>query len=284
MIRYVLPLLLVLALSMPLAARADALSGQNLNFNYVASNRDGVGMVRAFDDGKRTVVQFVDLAQQRPMLTTLSGTTILYRSIGNYAVMGGIEQRFRVYSEGQMSIVSEIGLPPAESPTQRVADVTTQPLTVSAPKAAAVQASPPPAPGGMAGFHATGATPVPTRASTAVARAKPADTPTAPAQPDPKSAPLPTWTIHRGETLSAALSAWCKRAGWDPPQWTSPYNQTALASVAFRGTFTGAVQQLFQAYKAAGAGEAGYHPLRVQLYVDQHLLRVIPATTDQDAR
>ena len=160
-----------------------------------------------------------------------------------------------------------------------------------------VDTPPPSAAPGMAGFHATGAKPVFATVRVREATAPhPAEqltvgriihaTPAKPAAlpPPPKPKPLPTWTIQRGETLSAALAAWCKRAGWDPPQWTSPYNQTALASVAFRGTFTGAVQQLFQAYKAAGAGEAGYHPLRVQLYVDQHLLRVIPATTDQDAR
>ena len=282
-------LALALALAVPMA-HARGLSDRDLNFNYIASNRDGIGMVRAFDDGKRTIVQFVDLAQQRPMLTELNGTAIPYRAIGNYAVMDAIEPRFRVYSEGQMSVVSEIGLPPATLPASPAAGVETQPLESSPlQRALVVAAAPTPPPGTAKVPSAPKVAPTHrvqtvvlgadnTRAQVAApAPSMPPHKPKPRAPTAPPTQPPPAWTVHRGETLHAALATWCKRAGWQLPQWDVRFNQSALASVTFHGTFVSAVTQLFDAYTQAARTQPGFHPLRVQVLIDEHLIHVMLA-------
>lgn len=64
-------------------------------FDYASEHRvDGV--IRAFDDGERAVVQFVDLAHAQPRFTDQAGAPIEYEIRGQYAVLPDIPQTFTV--------------------------------------------------------------------------------------------------------------------------------------------------------------------------------------------
>ncbi len=61
-----------------------------LCFRYVLTNSEGIGLIRAFDHQKTTVLQFVDLEHQEPLIVDEAGSQIEYQRIGQYAVLPGI--------------------------------------------------------------------------------------------------------------------------------------------------------------------------------------------------
>jgi len=67
-----------------------------LSFRYVVSNAEEIGLIRAFDHQKTTVLQFVDLEHQNPFVTDEAGSQIEYQRIGQYAILPGIYASFTV--------------------------------------------------------------------------------------------------------------------------------------------------------------------------------------------
>ena len=64
-------------------------------FDYkMAQRADGV--IRAFDDGRQAIVQFVDLEKSRPMFAGEDGNPIEYEIRGQYALLPTIISRFKV--------------------------------------------------------------------------------------------------------------------------------------------------------------------------------------------
>lgn len=64
-------------------------------FDYASEHRVE-GVIRAFDDGERAVVQFVDLAHAQPRFTDQAGAPIEYEIRGQYAVLPDIPATFMV--------------------------------------------------------------------------------------------------------------------------------------------------------------------------------------------
>lgn len=61
-----------------------------LSFRYVLTNAEGIGLIRAFDHQKTTVLQFVDLEHQNPLIADEAGSQVEYQRIGQYAILPGI--------------------------------------------------------------------------------------------------------------------------------------------------------------------------------------------------
>lgn len=70
-------------------------STSSYRFDYkMAQRADGV--IRAFDDGRQAIVQFIDLEKSRPMFATASGTPIEYEIRGQYALLPSVFSHFTV--------------------------------------------------------------------------------------------------------------------------------------------------------------------------------------------
>lgn len=70
-------------------------SPSSYRFDYRAMQRvDGV--IRAFDDGRQTIVQFVDLEKSKPMFAGEDGSAIEYELRGQYALLPAIIPGFSV--------------------------------------------------------------------------------------------------------------------------------------------------------------------------------------------
>ena len=61
-----------------------------LCFRYVVTNSEGIGLIRAFDHQRTTVLQFVDLEHQNPLIIDEAGNQVEYQRIGQYAILPGI--------------------------------------------------------------------------------------------------------------------------------------------------------------------------------------------------
>lgn len=68
----------------------------------------------------------------------------------------------------------------------------------------------------------------------------------------PPAAVSEQWSISAGESLSAGLSEWCKRAGWRLV-WHLPQDWSAPADTEFTGSFLDAARQLTQALSDNGS-------------------------------
>ena len=67
-----------------------SVSPSGLAFRYVVTNSEGIGLIRAFDHQKTTVLQFVDLEHQNPLIIDEAGSQVEYQRIGQYAILPGI--------------------------------------------------------------------------------------------------------------------------------------------------------------------------------------------------
>ncbi len=103
-------------------------------FDYRAEQRAD-GVIRAFDDGKQAIVQFIDLERSRPMFTDQNGASLEYEIRGQYAVLPEIPPRFTVTTAAGAVTFHYQGTPPAPVPTPASDD-------------SGVVTEPPPAPAG----------------------------------------------------------------------------------------------------------------------------------------
>lgn len=75
-------------------------------YNYTVENRAGAGVLRAFDDGESTIVQFVDLDRQAPTMTDNAGKPLAYSHMGEYAVVHGIYPWISVKVRGEQALIT----------------------------------------------------------------------------------------------------------------------------------------------------------------------------------
>lgn len=72
---------------------ATSLTGSGLRFDYVAENGRAIGLVRAFDDGAQTVLQFVGDVPTGLILTGQDARPLVFERRGQYAVLQGVQGR-----------------------------------------------------------------------------------------------------------------------------------------------------------------------------------------------
>lgn len=249
-----------------------ASAASRYDFGYQVSQANAVGIVRAFDDGKNTVIAFGDLASAKPTITTTDGTPVRYRAVTNYAVLPGIEHDLLIYGSGKVASVhyGDTPVSPKAIASRSTAwdeamnleiqrqdqlrDLTSNkqqkldsPTTVSTSRPAS---SPPTkdvhGPLAKALPWAPAAAPS-TRTAAVVTVQKPA---------------AMAWTIKQGETLTQALNDWAAKAGYSVV-WNADHTFNIEASASFDGNFIKAVTELFAAYKDADRAVV------VDLYPDQ---------------
>lgn len=254
-----LPTIFALFIAVVLAAgnaAADTLPS-HLRFNYVGDTLPTVGVVRVFDDGKRTILQFADLEHAQPSITDASDHALPFRTVGNYAVLDTLAPMLRIRALGHdaSTHLASYTPPPAASkpPVFAHEQKTVSTEATSAPKTAAV-------------------TPVAKAAANAQAKPK-----AAPATVSAKAvAPLPSpWTLRKGEMLSGVLARWSQYAGWNPPQWRSEWDFPIQADARLDGTFQQATAELLNAYR--NTRNPADHPLHAYFYLSQRLIVVVDA-------
>lgn len=115
-----------------LRTTADDANAHTFRFNHNVTNRAGVGVLRAFDDRSKTVIQFVDIERQKPEIFDKAGEKVPYNTVGQYAIINGTPAWFMIKVHGETSIVTN--LDPA--PTRAAAGATAPPAqTVAAAQA-----------------------------------------------------------------------------------------------------------------------------------------------------
>jgi hypothetical protein len=273
---------IVVSTNAPAAGRYD--------FGYQISQGNAVGIDRAFDDGKNTVIAFNDLAATKPTITTIDGTPVRYRSVTNYAVLSGIHHDVLVYGSGKVASVhygdaaiSPKAIAARSSAWDAAMDLEVQrqeqlqDLAANKQKSAASVA--PTAPAATTAVP-TITTPVSTSRPASSPPTKDAQGPLAKALPwtpaatpmsrtaavitlqKPVAPPAPAWTIKQGETLTQALNDWAKKAGYSVV-WNADHTFPIEAAASFDGDFISAVRTLFDAYKDSD------RPVVADLYPDQ---------------
>ncbi len=276
-------LLIALALCGTLARPAKA--EESINTAYVVTNQYGIGVVRAFDDGDNTIIEFADLDRQQPVLTDTAGKKVRWHRVGEYAVLPGIVSRVTIAANGQVGVAqaaadlqSTARLDP--SPSQ----FGTEPLQVSTPARSPAAKTVATGATVVAGGDAHSAKPI---SKGAVSKALPweprpaaettADTKTAPVKEAPKPAPKPvvlpppTWQARVGSTLRESMQAWAAQAGWTLRWEAAGLDYPIAAPLHFTGTYVSAASAAISAYAHAD------RPLWVCLYTQQHLTRVTDA-------
>ena len=90
-------------------------------FDYASEHRIE-GVIRAFDDGERAVVQFVDLAHAQPRFTDQGGAPIEYEIRGQYAVLPDIPATFTVQTVDGKATFHYMGVVAAPPQEEKSAD------------------------------------------------------------------------------------------------------------------------------------------------------------------
>ena len=103
--RFLLTVLLAACLLTACAGRSTV-PPSALAFRYVVSNSQEIGLIRAFDHQKTTVLQFVDLEHQKPLIVDEAGSQVEYQRIGQYAVLPGICASLTVRVQDQTGTIT----------------------------------------------------------------------------------------------------------------------------------------------------------------------------------
>jgi len=277
-----------------LSLAANAAMQGRYDFNYHVDNASGVGIVRAFDDGKNTVLAFSNLASTAPSFTASDGSPIAFRAIDNYAVLPGIQHNVLIFVRGVTGHL-QYGAPAATPVTPVAVE------TPSLPRPVPVLA-PPPAPKApvaanplVTPINATGAaktapvapavatkptTEAEVGKTTTDTKAKPSAAQTFATQGIAERPPVPApvtpvvvYSIRAGQTLRQAVEQWAVKAGYKVV-WQPDYAFDIEADASFPGDFITAVTALFDAYRQAK------QPLFVDIYPSQHLV-VVSASAEK---
>jgi hypothetical protein len=287
--RLIALLALSLAITSAFAGTPVDAARSALNFNYTTAGREGVGLLRAFDDGHKTILQFVHMNDHKPTITSVDGTPIAYKNMGDYAVLPTLYREVRIYVDDKIATVKSATASPVQIAQQEVphTPATPQPpLPTLAPSQKTIID-----PYDMASSNT--AHPPATRAqpSAAVGHASPAATAaissgtsrtsfTVEQLPPATSTPaLTVWIAHRGDWLSDTIAAWSKKAGWQVPVWTLHFDNGNKADypipsdLTLDGNFQDATTTLVKAF--IGADPTA--PMDVKINPDQRVIIVTNA-------
>lgn len=263
-------------LAMALAVSNTAAAATNYSFDYTLTGASALGIDRAFDDGKNTVLRFINTISDhdRPTVTGADGTVLQTRVIGPYLVLPGVQHHVLVYSKGIVAQVQQ-GTPPPRYPSPH--DFAAQ----AAP--APVAPAPAPAPSVQSGPHriapiivTSSVGGIPTGSSVAIGTAEVSGaTATAAggfAIVTDEPPPQPVWEAKTGSTLRTTTEAWAKKAGWSVRWLLANGDDYEIEGSTHVGEFTDAIAKLYAPYFAPSFNDS--KPLHVKAYAKQKILVV----------
>lgn len=264
-----------LSASALIAGFTCAAMGAELNTDYAVSNQGGLGITRAFDDGANTVLAFVDLDAQSPVLTDASGKKIPFQRVDSYAVLPGHFTEVRVTMGKETGVVKAASNQAAlDRPILPVAQVG-RGSTGSSPAATPVStAASPPNSGPVSSTAGSSRQPLPmldpakqplvnaydvasqgakpTAKSPATVSGVPAPTTAAPPAASSMPAPAkptaaPAWEGAAGSDAKTMLTAWAAKANWHV-EWDFERTFPIPSAVRYEGDFVSAVSAHFTVY------------------------------------
>lgn len=272
------------------AVAHPVIAASQYTFDYTVTGADALGITRAFDDGKNTVLAFVNAIphDDRPTVTAADGSPLQTRVIGNYLVLPGLQRHVLIYSKGVVAQVQYGSAPPpyrpapppyapqyAQAPATPVPYVPAPPAVAPAPKRTVIFTS------SVAGVQT--APPVVwrgTAAPGALAAAAPSSAPTIAAESPrgglaviaDETPPLPVWTVKAGSTLRTTTDAWAKRAGWTVRWNLKNGDDYEVSPATYTAEFTDALADLYAPYFAPSFNDN--KPLRVRAYAKPKIIVV----------
>lgn len=213
-----------------------------IRFDYQANNREEVGLIRGFDDGYKTILQFISLDRSTVELYDTDNTLIPgVRRIGSYLVLPRIYRTVFVRIGKKEAVVIRDS---ADNPDIQLGQAPKGAPPISAESLAASSAA------------AAGATPVMVKASAPANPAPAAVTvsavPPAPAAPEARPVKsFPLWEIQaRDLSVYSAFRRWARSSGWQI-SWEIPVDYPATVLHQSSGTFEDAVDSVLAAYAKA---------------------------------
>lgn len=282
--------LLAIAITTAIATGNPARAA-NYSFDYTTAGTAALGIDRVFDDGKDTVLRFVNpiSAADRPTVTTADGTVLQTRVVANYLVLPGVQRHVLIYSKGYAAQIQhgrapDVYLPPAQQswPSAPVAPPTAasfEPVAMvpsTAERASeAHRTAPVIVTSSVAGIQTAQPVAVGTPATAAL-----------PAKPDPDAArpggglslvsdelpPLPTWEAKAGSTLRTTTEAWAKQAGWTVRWLLNDGDDYEVDAVKYSGDFAESLAKLYAPYFAPSFNND--KPLHVKAYAKPKVIVV----------
>lgn len=248
----------------------------NLDLNYQITNSNEVGVVRAFDNGAKTVLVLSDSKNGQPTVMLPDGTPVQYHVVNDYAILPGIEHHLMVYLHGQAGQVNYAGAPVDHGALNAWQPPVSQQPASPAPMAGVnLQAAPYPrccingaatTQRAIVGSATSTSTALPQPGASPPAGAAKTNTPATTTQlgstsqavaavADPAPAmPAPVWRAPAGQTLRSVLAMWSTRAGWTTPVWDKNLDTVDYAipaDITLSGTFEDAIRTLMRPFAHA---------------------------------
>jgi flagellar motor protein MotB len=100
------------------------------NYNYGIEGGNQTGLVLAFDDGKRTVLQFLNIDRTQPRIYAPGGGELTYRAVGQYAILETIEELLVIRSGAQESRVYAVKRRQPNQAMMQPANLVAQPKVI----------------------------------------------------------------------------------------------------------------------------------------------------------
>lgn len=272
-------------LAMALAVSNTAAAATNYSFDYTLTGASALGIDRAFDDGKNTVLRFINTISDhdRPTVTGADGTVLQTRVIGPYLVLPGVQRHVLVYSKGIVAQVQQ-GTPPPRYPSPYDFAAQAAPAPIAP---VPVAPAPAPAPAAQVGPHrmapivvTSSVGGIPTGSSVAIGTAEVSGvTATGAASAaggfaivTDEPPPQPVWEAKAGSTLRTTTEAWAKQAGWSVRWLLANGDDYEIEGSTHVGEFTDSIAKLYAPYFAPSFNDS--KPLHVKAYAKQKIIVV----------
>lgn len=109
------------------ATQGDKATVSSLRFSYTTEGGKAIGLVRAFDIGERTALQFVTDPPEALQVFDGEGKPLAYQHIGQNAVLPGLYSQVRVQIGPTSATVKSTVKKPIQQPTPEPAAATVVP-------------------------------------------------------------------------------------------------------------------------------------------------------------
>lgn len=242
---------------------ADEQRKSAIRLNYHLYNRESVGLVRAFDDGQKTILQFTELDDIVVEVVDDEGKPVKgVRRIGMYLVTPALHRSLFVRANGKEAAV----VCDAPDSPEFVLGVVNKDQVRAVPVAQSVSPKEEVVAMTTATAGKLAATPVQVASPAPSVAASPAAVVTQPV-PAP-AAPLPTWSITVADkSVRGLLERWSKTSGYQL-LWEVPVDLELNANA----TLTGSYEDALNSVLASLANSA--YPVEAMIY-DNRAVRVV---------
>ncbi|MCD0253111.1 TcpQ domain-containing protein [Xanthomonas campestris pv. campestris] len=266
-------------------AAADSAAATPYSFDYTVTGANAFGIERVFDDGKNTVLRFINNLPpgDAPTVTTADGTPLPTRVVGPYLVLQGLQRHVLLYRKGIVAQVrqgrAEVPYPtPALAFSQPVAPMPAAPVA-AVPQPAQAAGAPVVVSSSVAGIQTAkpvvvaGATPATTLTpATAAAVAAPQASSGGLAVITDELPPAPVWEAKPGSTLRTTTEAWAKQAGWTVRWLLADGDDYEVVAGRYVGDFAESLAKLYAPYFTPSFN--GDKPLHVKAYAKPKVIVV----------